>query len=53
MKATVNAYTGQVTLYAWNQADRDDPDAPDPVLATWEKAFPGVVQAAERHAARP
>jgi uncharacterized protein len=39
VKATVNAYTGQVELYAWNQAaDRD------PVLATWEKAFPGVVK---------
>jgi uncharacterized membrane protein (UPF0182 family) len=39
VKATVNAFTGQVTLYAWNQAtDRD------PVLATWEKAFPGVVK---------
>jgi uncharacterized protein len=39
VKATVNAYTGQVELYAWNQASD-----PDPVLRTWEKAFPGVVQ---------
>ncbi|HEX3908391.1 MAG TPA: UPF0182 family protein [Mycobacteriales bacterium] len=39
VKATVNAYTGKVTLYAWNQ--KSDPD---PVLETWEKAFPGVVQ---------
>jgi uncharacterized protein len=39
VKATVNAYTGQVELYAWNQASD-----PDPVLKTWEKAFPGVVQ---------
>jgi hypothetical protein len=39
VKATVNAYTGQVTLYAWNQTGH-----PDPVLDTWEKAFPGVVQ---------
>ncbi|HTW21371.1 MAG TPA: UPF0182 family protein [Mycobacteriales bacterium] len=39
VKATVNAYTGQVELYAWNQtAD------PDPVLKTWEKAFPGIVK---------
>lgn len=39
VKATVNAYTGQVNLYAWQQStDRD------PVLATWEKAFPGVVK---------
>jgi uncharacterized protein len=39
VKATVDAYTGQVELYAWNQAAQ-----PDPVLETWEKAFPGVVQ---------
>jgi len=39
VKAIVNAYTGQVTLYAWNQSAQ-----PDPVLQTWEKAFPGVVQ---------
>ena len=39
VKATVNAYTGQVELYAWNQATD-----PDPVLKTWEKAFPGVVK---------
>ncbi|HVS67636.1 MAG TPA: UPF0182 family protein, partial [Mycobacteriales bacterium] len=46
VKATVNAYTGQVTLYEWDQRSTDaDPTAePDPVLATWEKAFPGVVQ---------
>jgi uncharacterized protein len=41
VKATVNAYTGQVTLYEWNQTA---PNTKDPVLATWEKAFPGVVQ---------
>jgi uncharacterized membrane protein (UPF0182 family) len=40
VKATVNAYTGQVTLYEWNQTA---PNTKDPVLATWEKAFPGVV----------
>jgi uncharacterized membrane protein (UPF0182 family) len=39
VKATVNAYTGQVSLYEWNQTAN-----PDPVLKTWEKAFPGVVQ---------
>ncbi len=46
VKATVNAYTGQVTLYAWNQvktAATPDPQ-PDAVLETWEKAFPGVVK---------
>ena len=31
MKAVVDAYTGQVTLYAWNQ----DPQ-PDPLLQVWE-----------------
>jgi uncharacterized membrane protein (UPF0182 family) len=39
VKATVNAYTGQVNLYAWQQSTNRDP-----VLATWEKAFPGVVK---------
>jgi len=38
VKATVDAYDGKVTLYAW--------DANDPVLATWEKVFPGTVQPA-------
>jgi uncharacterized membrane protein (UPF0182 family) len=41
VKATVNAYTGQVSLYEWNQTA---PNTPDPILQTWEKAFPGVVQ---------
>lgn len=36
VKATVDAFTGQVTLYQW--------DATDPVLKTWMKAFPGTVQ---------
>ncbi|WP_022900654.1 UPF0182 family protein [Humibacter albus] len=36
VKATVDAYTGKVTLYAW--------DASDPVLKTWEKVFPGTVK---------
>jgi uncharacterized membrane protein (UPF0182 family) len=37
VKATVDAYSGQVTLYQW--------DDKDPVLKTWSKAFPGTVQA--------
>jgi len=32
VKATVDAYTGKVTLYAW--------DTKDPVLKTWQKIFP-------------
>jgi uncharacterized membrane protein (UPF0182 family) len=46
VKATVDAYSGKVTLYAWNQVKSQytpDPQ-PDPVLATWEKAFPGLIQ---------
>ncbi len=39
VKATVDAYTGAVTLYEWDQ------DAlPDPLLETWEAAFPGLVK---------
>ncbi len=37
VKATVDAYTGQVKLYQW--------DTQDPVLKTWMKAFPGTVKA--------
>lgn len=37
VKATVDAYTGQVKLYQW--------DTKDPVLKTWMKAFPGTVKA--------
>jgi uncharacterized membrane protein (UPF0182 family) len=37
VKATVDAYDGTVTLYAW--------DENDPLLQTWMKAFPGVVKA--------
>ncbi len=33
VKATVDAYDGSVTLYAW--------DTSDPVLKAWEKIFPG------------
>ncbi len=36
VKATVDAYNGTVTLYAF--------DDTDPVLKTWMKAFPGSVQ---------
>lgn len=36
VKATVDAYTGKVTLYAW--------DEKDPVLAAWRSVFPGLVQ---------
>ncbi|MGY2085984.1 UPF0182 family membrane protein [Blastococcus sp. SYSU DS0539] len=36
VKATVDAYNGTVTLYAW--------DEEDPVLRTFMKAFPGVVE---------
>jgi len=36
VKATVDAYTGEVTLYAW--------DDTDPVLQAWMKAFPDAVE---------
>ncbi|WP_176583026.1 UPF0182 family protein [Streptomyces marincola] len=36
VKATVDAYSGEVVLYEW--------DEQDPVLQTWRKAFPDVVQ---------
>jgi len=36
VKATVDAYDGTVKLYEW--------DSQDPVLKSWEKAFPGVIQ---------
>jgi uncharacterized protein len=36
VKATVDAYDGTVTLYAFDESD--------PVLQTWMKAFPGTVQ---------
>jgi uncharacterized membrane protein (UPF0182 family) len=37
VKATVDAYTGEVRLYQW--------DENDPIVATWMKAFPGTVLA--------
>ncbi|WP_370893590.1 UPF0182 family protein [Janibacter sp. GXQ6167] len=36
VKATVDAYDGSVTLYRW--------DDQDPILKTWEKAFPGLIR---------
>jgi uncharacterized membrane protein (UPF0182 family) len=36
VKATVDAYSGKVTLYAW--------DATDPILKTWQKIFPSTVK---------
>ncbi|MFC5992834.1 UPF0182 family protein [Pseudonocardia hispaniensis] len=39
VKATVDAYNGTVTLYAF--------DEHDPVLQTWMKTFPGVVKPAK------
>jgi len=36
VKATVDAYSGKVTLYTW--------DENDPVLKAWGKAFPGSLQ---------
>jgi uncharacterized membrane protein (UPF0182 family) len=36
VKATVDAYDGTVTLYAYDERD--------PVLRTWRKAFPGIVK---------
>jgi uncharacterized membrane protein (UPF0182 family) len=35
VKATVDAYTGDVKLYAW--------DTTDPILKAWESAFPNTV----------
>jgi uncharacterized protein len=36
VKATVDAYSGKVTLYQWDQKD--------PVLETWMRAYPNTVQ---------
>ena len=35
VKATVDAYSGKVTLYTWDDLD--------PVLKTWKSVFPGIV----------
>jgi uncharacterized membrane protein (UPF0182 family) len=39
VKATVDAYNGTVTLYAFDESD--------PVLRTWMRAFPGTVKPAK------
>ncbi|WP_159321634.1 UPF0182 family protein, partial [Klebsiella pneumoniae] len=39
VKATVDAYDGSVTLYAW--------DTEDPLLQTWQKIFPSTLQPME------
>ncbi|MBG0739487.1 UPF0182 family protein [Paeniglutamicibacter antarcticus] len=36
VKATVDAYDGSVSLYAW--------DAEDPILKAWQKAFPTTIK---------
>nr|WP_308195618.1 UPF0182 family protein [Agromyces cavernae] len=36
VKATVDAYDGSVTLYAW--------DDEDPILQTWQKVFPATIE---------
>ncbi|NLT26329.1 MAG: UPF0182 family protein [Microbacteriaceae bacterium] len=36
VKATVDAYDGSVTLYAW--------DTEDPILQTWQKIFPNTIE---------
>jgi uncharacterized membrane protein (UPF0182 family) len=36
VKATVDAYTGAVKLYAW--------DTKDPILKTWSKVYPGTLR---------
>ncbi|WOQ15549.1 UPF0182 family protein [Raineyella sp. W15-4] len=40
VKAVVDAYDGTVSLYAWDQSD--------PILQTWEKAFPGLIQSRDK-----
>lgn len=40
VKATVDAYSGEIDLYEW--------DEEDPVLKTWRSAFPDVIQDKDR-----
>ena len=40
VKATVDAYTGKVKLYAWDESD--------PILQAWQRAFPGTVLSKRR-----
>ncbi|WP_152731424.1 UPF0182 family protein [Goekera deserti] len=42
VKATVDAYDGTVTLYAFDEAEAD------PMLRTYEKAFPGTITPADQ-----
>ena len=39
VKAVVDAYTGKVSLYEWNQSQQ-----PDPLLKAWEGVYPGLVK---------
>ncbi|HEY6933163.1 MAG TPA: UPF0182 family protein [Marmoricola sp.] len=39
VKATVDAYTGKVTLYEWHENQPRDP-----LLKAWESVFPGLVK---------
>jgi len=43
VKATVDAYSGKVTIYAW--------DTEDPILKTWDKIFPGTITSADEMSA--
>jgi len=36
VKATVDAYSGEVTLYEWDDAD--------PVLEAWQATYPGIIE---------
>lgn len=36
VKATVDAYDGSVTLYAWDESD--------PILQTWQKVYPATIR---------
>ncbi len=40
VKATVDAFTGAVTLFQW--------DTEDPILKTWSKAFPGIITSKDK-----
>lgn len=40
VKATVDAYSGEVTLYAWDDAD--------PILKTWQKIFPTTLKSMDQ-----
>jgi len=40
VKATVDAYSGEVKLYAW--------DTEDPILKTWQKIFPSTLLSADK-----